>query len=235
MPSLVEVALQVLFDFSVHPREPKLRVAPAPHTRELHDVTNAGTLGGVNEAALRFEHAFVRPGDHQRPLHAIENTAQCCRYYLPGTLTGVDPTKRELVVPIGASELAPVDIEDIAKVAVALLRAGGHQRKSYYMSGPQALTMTEVVEQISEATGTTFRYTDVSFEQKHTELVAAGLPPDAIDLLDELFRERRRCTKSTVDLNTRKTFGVEPTTFAQFARLHATAFLRQPDSVVTTS
>jgi hypothetical protein len=114
-------------------------------------------------------------------------------------------------------------------VAIALLRAGGHQRKSYYMSGPQALTMTEVVEQISEATGTAFRYTDVSFEQKRNELVAAGLPPDAIDLLDEPFKERRLCTKSTVDLNTHKTFGIEPTTFAQFARRHATAFLRQPD------
>jgi uncharacterized protein YbjT (DUF2867 family) len=161
--------------------------------------------------------------------------SQFMQFYLPGTLTGVDPSKRELVMPIGASELAPVDIEDIAKVAVAMVRTGGHQGKSYYMSGPQALTMTDVVEQLSTATGTTFRYTDVSFEQKRTELAAAGLPPDALDLLDELFTERRRCTKSSVDLHAHKTFGVEPTTFAQFARRHATAFLGQPSSVVTTS
>jgi uncharacterized protein YbjT (DUF2867 family) len=161
--------------------------------------------------------------------------SQFMQFYLPGTVTGIDPAKRELVMPIGASELAPVDIEDIAKVAVALMRGGGHEGKSYYMSGPQALTMTDVVEQISDATGTPFRYTDVSFEQKRNELAAAGLPPVALDLLDELFKERRRCTKSTVDLNTHKTFGVEPTTFSQFARRHAAAFLDQPGSVATTS
>jgi uncharacterized protein YbjT (DUF2867 family) len=206
----------------------------------LHIVKFSGMDSGIG-----FDHdAFRASRWHGQVERYLEGSGlawthlrptQFMQYYLPGTLTGVDPTKRELVMPIGASELAPVDIEDIAKVAVALLRAGGHQRKSYYMSGPQALTMTEVVEQISEATGTTFRYSDVSFEQKRTELVAAGLPPDAIDLLDELFKERRRCTKSTVDLNTHKTFGVEPTTFAQFAWRHATGFLRQPDSVVTTS
>jgi uncharacterized protein YbjT (DUF2867 family) len=161
--------------------------------------------------------------------------SQFMQFYLPGTVTGVDPSKRELVMPIGASELSPVDIKDIAKVAVPLMRTDGHQGKSYHMTGPQALTMTEVVEQISAATGTTFRYIDVTFEQKHNELAAAGLPPDAIGLLDELFRERRRCTKSTVDLNTHNTFGVEPTTFAQFARRHATAFLSQPSSAVTVN
>jgi hypothetical protein len=150
------------------------------------------------------------------------------QFYLPGTVTGIDPAKHELVMPIGASELAPVDIEDIAKVAVALMRADGHHGTSYYISGPQALTMTDVVEEISEATATTFRYTDVSFEQKRNELAAAGLPPDALDLLDELFKERRRCTKSTVDLNAHKTFGVEPTTFAQFARRHAPRFSASP-------
>jgi uncharacterized protein YbjT (DUF2867 family) len=159
---------------------------------------------------------------------------QFMQFYLPGTPTGVDPARRQLVVPIGTSELAPVDIDDIAKVAVALLRAGGHLGKSYYLSGPQALTMTDVVEQISDATGTTFRYADVSFADKRNELAAAGLPPDALDLLDELFRERRRCATSKVDLSTHETFGVEPTSFADFARRHAAAFLGQPNAVAMT-
>jgi uncharacterized protein YbjT (DUF2867 family) len=165
---------------------------------------------------------------HLRPV-------QFMQFYLPETVTGVDPVKRRLVMPIGDSELAPVDIDDIAKVSVALLGSDGHEGKSYFMTGPQALTMTEVVEQISQATRTAFTYLDVSFEQKRRELAAIGLPPEALDLLEELFRERRRCTKSAVDLSTHELFHVKPTTFAQFAQKHAAAFVSSHGHVATAS
>jgi uncharacterized protein YbjT (DUF2867 family) len=160
---------------------------------------------------------------------------QFMQFYLPTTVTGVDPYRRELVMPIGNSELAPVDIEDTAKIAVALLREGGHQGKSYYISGPEALTMTEVVEQISEATGSTFRYAEISFEQKREQLAAIGVPPVALDLLDELFLERRRCATSRVDLDAHALFGVQPTTFAQFARRHAAEFLGETSPLEAVS
>ncbi|MDT5028345.1 MAG: hypothetical protein QOE61_4771 [Micromonosporaceae bacterium] len=154
--------------------------------------------------------------------------SQFMQFYLPQTLTGVDPAERALVMPIGDSQLSPVDIEDIAKVAVALLRTEGHEGRSYDMTGPEALTTTEVVEQISGATGQTFRYVKVSLEEKRHGLAAAGIPPEVVDLLDELFTERRRCTRSGVDLSAHETFDVEPTTFAQFARRNASAFLAKP-------
>ncbi|OBK70073.1 NmrA family NAD(P)-binding protein [Mycobacterium sp. 1165178.9] len=150
---------------------------------------------------------------------------QFMQFYLPSTVTGVDPIRRELVMPIGESELSPVDIEDIAKVAVALLHSPGHEGKRYFMTGPEALTMNQVVDQISQATGAPFKYRAVSLEEKRRQLAAAGLPDDALDLIDELFSERARCTKSYVDLSTHETFGVEPTSFAQFARRHAAEFL----------
>lgn len=150
---------------------------------------------------------------------------QFMQFYLPSTVTGVDPVRRELVMPIGDSELSPVDIDDIAKVAVALLNSQGHEGKRYFMTGPEALTMSQVADRISEATGTAFVYRNVSLDEKRRQLAAAGLPAEALDLLDELFSERARCTKSYVDLSTHETFGVEPTSFAQFARRHAAEFL----------
>jgi uncharacterized protein YbjT (DUF2867 family) len=150
---------------------------------------------------------------------------QFMQFYLPSTVTGVDLARCELVMPIGDSELSPVDIEDIAKVAVALLHSQGHEGKRYFMTGPEALTMNQVVDQISQATGTPFTYRAVSLEEKRRQLAAVGLPDEALDLIDELFSERARCTKSYVDLSTHETFGVEPTTFAQFARRHAADFL----------
>jgi uncharacterized protein YbjT (DUF2867 family) len=150
---------------------------------------------------------------------------QFMQFYLPSTVTGVDPIQRELVMPIGDSELSPVDIDDIAKVAVALLHSQGHHGKRYFMTGPEALTMSQIVDRISQATGTSFTYRAVSLDEKRRQLAVAGLPTEALDLLDELFSERARCTKSYVDLSTHETFGVEPTSFAQFARRHAPEFL----------
>jgi hypothetical protein len=59
--------------------------------------------------------------------------------------------------------------------------------------------------------------------------------PEALDLLEELFRERHRCTKSVVDVSTHNAFGVEPTTFGQFARRHAAAFVSPPGYVAAAS
>jgi uncharacterized protein YbjT (DUF2867 family) len=150
---------------------------------------------------------------------------QFMQFYLPSTVTGVDPVRRELVMPIGDSELSPVDINDIAQVAVALLHSQGHDGKRYFMTGPEALTMSQIVDRITQATGTSFAYRAVSLDEKRRQLAALGLPTEALDLLDELFSERARCTTSYVDLSTHETFGVEPTSFAQFARRHAHEFL----------
>lgn len=150
--------------------------------------------------------------------------SQFMQFYLPGTLTGVDLDKRALVMPIGESRLAPVDIEDIAKVAVAMMDAEGIEGKAYDMTGPEALTGTEIAERISEATGTPFRYEPVTMEEKKTLHSAEGLPPEVVDLLAEIYAERANSSQSQVRLATHQAFGVDPTTFAAFANRNAAAF-----------
>jgi uncharacterized protein YbjT (DUF2867 family) len=127
-------------------------------------------------------------------------------------------------LPMGNAKLAPIDIEDIAKVAFALLRNGGHEARSYDMTGPEALTMTEIAERISRAIGKTVRYVNVAPQEKRRALLAAGTLPERADALDELFSERRKHPESRVYLGTHEAFGVQPTTFAEFARRNAAVF-----------
>ena len=58
-----------------------------------------------------------------------------------------------LLLPLEDARLVPVDVGDIAKAAFALLTTPGHEAKIYAMSGPEALSMEEVAEQISAAVG----------------------------------------------------------------------------------
>ncbi len=87
--------------------------------------------------------------------------------------------------------------------------------------------MTEIVERISAATGRPCRYVDVTFEEKRRRYTAAGVPPHVMDLFDEQFMERRRTPEARVELVAHHTFGVTPTSFADFARAHSTEFAGQ--------
>lgn len=125
---------------------------------------------------------------------------------------------------LGDTELSPVDVEDIAKVAFRLLRDGGHAGESLDMTGPEALTMRDVAARISQAIGKPVRYVNVSPEVRRRNLLAGGIPGGFADALDEQLAERLRRPKSRVYLATHEMFGVRATPFVEFARRHAAMF-----------
>lgn len=126
---------------------------------------------------------------------------------------------------LGGTELSPVDVEDTAKVAARLLRDGGHEGESLDMTGPEALTMSDIAARISQAIGKPVRYVDISPQDRRRNLLAAGVPADFADALDEQLAERLRRPKSRVHLATHEMFGVRATPFVEFAQRHA-AMLR---------
>jgi uncharacterized protein YbjT (DUF2867 family) len=154
---------------------------------------------------------------HLRPSQFMQN-------YLPSSITGFDATTRELVMPLGAGQLSPVDLADVAEIAVGVLTTDGHENRAYDITGPEALTMAEVADRVSAATGATFRYVEVTFEEQRRRYTAAGLPPHVVDLFDEQFRERHRTPVARIELAAHRVFGVTPTRFAEFASAHAGEF-----------
>jgi uncharacterized protein YbjT (DUF2867 family) len=104
----------------------------------------------------------------------------------------------------------------------------GHENPAYEITGPEALTMTDIVDHLSAATGRPFRYVRVTLEEQRRQYTAAGLPPHVVDLFDEQFSERLRTPVARVELAAHHTFGVTPTAFADFASRHATEFAGQP-------
>jgi len=130
-----------------------------------------------------------------------------------------------LRLPMGDARLSPVDVDDIAKVAVSLLHSDGHEGKRYELTGPEALTMSEVAETISTVTDKPVRYVDVDPDEKKKELLEAGIPTFFAEALDELFSSRRKnLEEARVDLSTHQAFGVSPTSFETFVRRHLEVF-----------
>jgi uncharacterized protein YbjT (DUF2867 family) len=126
-------------------------------------------------------------------------------------------------LPLEDAKLAPVDVDDIAKAAFALLHTSGHQGKRYEMTGPEALSMTEIAEQLSLALGKTVRYVNVPPAERTRALLAAGVPAYIADALDVQASERRKGAtgEGVVHPETHIALSIRPTTFAEFARRNA--------------
>ena len=130
-----------------------------------------------------------------------------------------------LRLPFENISLSPVDAEDIAKVGYRLLRDGGYEGESLEMTGPEALTMDEIVARIAAATGKTVTYVRVTPDERRRDLLARGLPESFVDALDEQTEERLRNPVAQVLAGTHRRFGARPTSFAEFAQRHAGAFI----------
>ncbi len=95
-------------------------------------------------------------------------------------------------LPMEDAKIASIDVGDIAEVAATVLTSPGHEGKIYPITGPEALSMAEVAEKLSVATGKRIRYVNVAPEEAKRAQLAAGVPPYTADALAELFAERRK-------------------------------------------
>ncbi|MGB8488578.1 MAG: SDR family oxidoreductase [Xanthobacteraceae bacterium] len=132
--------------------------------------------------------------------------------------------KGALFLPMENQRIASIDIGDLAEIAALVLTNPGHEGKIYPLTGPEALTMTEVAERLSAATGKTIKYINVPPEDVKKAQVAAGVPPYIADALAELFAERRKGKESQVWPIAQTLLGRRPTSFAEFAARNAAIF-----------
>jgi uncharacterized protein YbjT (DUF2867 family) len=130
----------------------------------------------------------------------------------------------KLFLPLEEIRLSPVDIEDIAKVAFALLHKGGYRAQSLGMTGPEALSMEEIAAIIGRVIDKPVQYIRITPAERHERLLSAGLPLYLVDAIDEQTAERLRHPDSKVDLSTHALFGVGATSFEQFVRRNAAVF-----------
>jgi uncharacterized protein YbjT (DUF2867 family) len=132
--------------------------------------------------------------------------------------------KGAMFLPMEDARIASIDVGDIAEIAASVLTGSGHEGKTYPLTGPQALTMTEVAEKLSAATGKTIRYVNVPPEAARQAQLANGMPPYLADALFELFAERRAGKEATVWPNAKELLGRAPTSFGEFAARNAAVF-----------
>jgi uncharacterized protein YbjT (DUF2867 family) len=129
-----------------------------------------------------------------------------------------------LALPMADARIASVDVGDLADAAAHVLTTQGHEGKIYRLTGPEALTMTEVAERLTVAIGKPVRYVDVPPDEAKRAQLAAGFAPYLVDALGELFAERRKGKESVVYDDLATLIGRRGTTFAEFAAHNVAIF-----------
>lgn len=132
--------------------------------------------------------------------------------------------KGALILPMEDARIASIDIGDLAEVAATVLTGTGHEGHTYSLTGPEALTMTEVAEKLSAATGNQITYVNVAPEEARSANLASGMPPYMADGLFELFAERRKGKEAQVSTVIPEIFGWQATRFDEFAARNAAIF-----------
>lgn len=84
--------------------------------------------------------------------------------------------------PAGTGRLSAVAIDDVAAVATAVLRdPAGHVGATYELTGPAALTLSEVADVMSDVLGRPFRYEEETVEEAYASRAGYGAAPWLLD------------------------------------------------------
>ena len=128
--------------------------------------------------------------------------------------------------PAGDARVSVVDVRDIAAVAAAALTESGHAGKIYDVTGPEALTHTEMASQLSDALGRDVAFVDIPEQAMRDMLFALGIPAWQADGLIEDYAHYRLGEASTISSAVVDVTGRPPRSFAAFARDYKQAFVQ---------
>ncbi|GGT42143.1 NmrA family transcriptional regulator [Streptomyces chromofuscus] len=130
----------------------------------------------------------------------------------------------ELVFPGGDVKEPFVDLRDVADVVVAALTAGDrYVGQGIDVSGPRLLTFGEAVAEIARATGRELTYRPVSAAEYGARLAGFGEPPEAVDLLVDVFETLLDGRNAHLSDGVERVLGRPPRDFTRFATEAAAA------------
>jgi uncharacterized protein YbjT (DUF2867 family) len=168
---------------------------------------HAAVEAAIRASGLTF--TFLRPNLYMQGLLNFRQSIQ---------------EKSAFFAAAGNARISAVDVRDLADVAVAALTGSQHDNKSYALTGPDALTFTEMAHQVSRAVGRTITFVDVPPESMRAALADLGFPAWQADGLLEEFAMYRRGEAAGVEPGVREALGRPPRSFGEFARDYAPLF-----------
>jgi (4-alkanoyl-5-oxo-2,5-dihydrofuran-3-yl)methyl phosphate reductase len=120
--------------------------------------------------------------------------------------------------------VAPIDPRDIASVAACSLTQPGHNGKAYELTGPELLTIGEMVQVISQVLGKPIQYRDIPPIAAKLFMLKSGMEKTLVNALMEMLGTLRRDQGAILTGTVQEVTGRLPGTFEAWCREHIAAF-----------
>ncbi len=133
-----------------------------------------------------------------------------------------------IAMPNGGAAFSWIDARDIAAVAGHALIDDGHAGAAYTLSGPEALTLAELTQRLSAATGRAVRALDPA-----TDEAVTGLEPWLTEVLADVYERGRAGGFGVVTHDVEAITGRPARTVDAFIAEHAAAWRRGDDRAST--
>lgn len=136
-----------------------------------------------------------------------------------------------LFLPAAQATVSLVDARDIAAVAAKLLIDGGPTQQTYALTGPEALSLSEVAMRISGVSGGSITYLPISDEDLTAALGAQRMPDFVVAFMLGLFGRMRAGHNGQVSTDVGSILGHPPRSFSAFTTESAASFIMPATSV----
>jgi uncharacterized protein YbjT (DUF2867 family) len=130
----------------------------------------------------------------------------------------------EFVGSLGLGKVAMIDVDDIAAVAATALTTDAHAGKVYVLTGPEALSYSDVAERLSRILGRTVTYKDVPLAVMQERLLASGMPEWHVDVQVDFSTALSAGHASAVTNTVEAVTGRPARTLEQFIQEHVVLF-----------
>ena len=114
---------------------------------------------------------------------------------------------------LGDARISMVDEDDVAAVAARLLISEGHHGKTYVLTGPEALSFSDIAKHLSAALNQPVRYVSITPEQAEAAMRAGGLPEPAVKLVSALRAYERENHNAVLTNTVEELLGRKPNTY----------------------
>ena len=174
---------------------------------------------------------FTLGRHHYFTEHAIRQTGLAFTFlrdslyqdYLP-FMTGADGVIRG---PAGDGRLSAVARDDVAEVAASVLRSAGdgvHDGVAYDITGPEALTLAEVAEQLTAASGRAVSFHNETEDEAYASRAQYNAPAFEVEGWVTSYQSIGAGEMAHVSDDVERVTGRPPGTFADYLAAHPESF-----------
>jgi uncharacterized protein YbjT (DUF2867 family) len=237
----VEVAVGDLdvpasIDAAMHGVSAVVLVSPAIPAQELNVVTSAVAAGLGHVVKITSKASADSPIARRRDQTEIENgliasglgyTLLRNNAYMQNFLmqaAGIAKTS-SFGSSAGDGRVGLIDARDVAAVAAEIVSSPApHVGRTYWLSGPERLSYSDVASVLSTVLGRPIAFHPLTFEQERQAMISAGVPAEVAEMNAQALGLFAQGDSDWITDDVPLVLGRSARTFERFANDHAAAF-----------